>query len=126
MQYIKYITTGSVIAVAVLVGYSMYSDYVTNPWTRDGQVRAQVVQIAPRVSGPIIELPLVDNQQVRAGDILFRIDPRTYQAEVAQAEAQLLYNKAALAETVDEEARGRRIRKKNPGAIKKNRKRRID
>jgi len=117
MQYIKYITTGSVVAVAVLIGYSMYSDYVTNPWTRDGQVRAQVVQIAPRVSGPIIELPLADNQQVRAGDILFRIDPRTYQATVAQAEAQLLYNKAALAETVDEEARGRRIREKNPGAI---------
>ena len=117
MQYIKYITTGLVVALAVLVGYSMYSDYVTNPWTRDGQVRAQVVQIAPRVSGPIVELPLIDNQQVSAGDILFRIDPRTYQAAVAQEEAQLLYNKAALAETLDEEQRGRRIRKKNPGAI---------
>jgi multidrug resistance efflux pump len=117
MHYIKYLTTGLVVAIAALIGYSMYSDYVTNPWTRDGQVQAQVVQIAPRVSGPIIELPLVDNQQVRAGDILFRIDPRTYAAAVAQYEAQLLYDKAVLAETIDEEKRGRKIRAKNPGAI---------
>jgi multidrug resistance efflux pump len=117
MQYIKYLTTGLVVVIAVVAGYSMYSDYVTNPWTRDGQVQAQVVQIAPRVSGPIIELPLVDNQQVRAGDVLFRIDPRTYNAVVAQDEAQLLYNQAVLAETIDEEKRGRRIREKNPGAI---------
>jgi multidrug resistance efflux pump len=117
MQYIKYLTTGLVVVIAVVAGYSMYSDYVTNPWTRDGQVQAQVVQIAPRVSGPIIELPLVDNQRVRAGDVLFRIDPRTYNAVVAQDEAQLLYNQAVLAETIDEEKRGRRIREKNPGAI---------
>jgi multidrug resistance efflux pump len=117
MQYLKYLTTGLVVLIAAAFGYSMYSDYVTNPWTRDGQVQAQVVQIAPRVSGPIIELPLNDNQQVMAGDILFRIDPRTYQAALEQAEAQLLYNKAALAEYIDEEKRGRRIREKNPGAI---------
>jgi multidrug resistance efflux pump len=117
MHYIKYLTTGLVVAIAALIGYSMYSDYVTNPWTRDGQVQAQVVQIAPRVSGPIVELPLVDNQQVRAGDILFRIDPRTYAAAVAQYEAQLLYDKAVLAETNDEEKRARKIRAKNPGAI---------
>jgi RND family efflux transporter MFP subunit len=117
MAFIKYLTTGLVVLIAAAFAYSMYSDYVTNPWTRDGQVQAQVVQIAPRVSGPIIELPLIDNQQVRAGDILFRIDPRTYAATVAQVEAQLLYDKAVLAETIDEEKRGRKIRKKNPGAI---------
>jgi RND family efflux transporter MFP subunit len=117
MAFIKYLTTGLVVLIAAAFAYSMYSDYVTNPWTRDGQVQAQVVQIAPRVSGPIIELPLIDNQQVRAGDILFRIDPRTFAATVAQVEAQLLYDKAVLAETIDEEKRGRKIRKKNPGAI---------
>jgi RND family efflux transporter MFP subunit len=117
MAFIKYLTTGLVVLIAAAFVYSMYSDYVTNPWTRDGQVQAQVVQIAPRVSGPIIELPLVDNQQVREGDILFRIDPRTFAATVAQVEAQLLYDKAVLAETIDEEKRGRKIRKKNPGAI---------
>ena len=61
----------------------------TNPWTRDGQVEASVIEIAPRVSGPIVALPIRDNQLVRAGDVLFEIDPRTYQVSLDQARAQL-------------------------------------
>ncbi|MGD9354403.1 MAG: HlyD family secretion protein, partial [Desulfobacterales bacterium] len=66
-----------------------YWDYATNPWTRDGQVRAQVIQITPRVSGPIVKLPILDNQMVKAGDLLFEIDPRTFEASLEQARAQL-------------------------------------
>jgi multidrug resistance efflux pump len=66
-----------------------YRDYVVNPWTRDGQVCAQVIQITPRVSGPIVDLPIRDNQFVKAGDLLFQIDPRTFEAALAQARAQL-------------------------------------
>ena len=117
MRHIKYLTTVLIVLLGLLAAYFMYSDYVRNPWTRNGQVQAQVVQVAPRVSGPIIELPLVDNQSVTAGQLLFRIDSRTYMAAVEQAEAQLAYNQAVLAETRDEELRGRRIRAKNPGAI---------
>ncbi len=58
---------------------------MTKPWTRDGQVRAQVIQITPRVSGPLVNLPIKDNQFVKAGDLLFAIDPRTFQSEVEQA-----------------------------------------
>jgi len=72
--------------VAILV---KYWDYVTNPWTRDGQVRAQVIQITPRLSGPIVKLPIKDNQLVNAGDLLFEIDPRTFEASLEQARAQL-------------------------------------
>jgi multidrug resistance efflux pump len=77
-----------VIAAVAVVGYK-YWDYVVNPWTRDGQVRAQVVQIAPRVNGPIVNLAVADNQFVKAGDLLFEIDPRTYQASLDQASAKL-------------------------------------
>jgi len=66
-----------------------YWDYVTNPWTRNGQVRAQVIQITPRVSGPLVKLPVVDNQFVKAGDQLFEIDRRTFEAALEQARAQL-------------------------------------
>ncbi len=66
-----------------------YWDYVANPWTRDGQVRANVIQITSRVSGPIVNLPIRDNQFVKAGDLLFEIDPRTFQASLDQARAQL-------------------------------------
>ena len=84
----QYLATGLVVLVAVIAVLLKYSAYVANPWTRDGHVRARVVQIAPRVSGPIVELPIVDNQRVKAGDVLFQIDPRTYEASLAQARAE--------------------------------------
>jgi len=85
----KYLLTGAIVAVAVIVVLLKYWDYVTNPWTRDGQVRAQVIQITPRLSGPIVKLPIKDNQLVNAGDLLFEIDPRTFEANLDQARAQL-------------------------------------
>ena len=78
---------GLSIAIAVLAVLIKYWDYVANPWTRDGQVRADIVQITPRISGPIVKLPIVDNQFVKAGDLLFEIDPRTFQAAVDKARA---------------------------------------
>jgi multidrug resistance efflux pump len=90
----KYLATGAVVLLAVLLVLLKYWDYVVNPWTRDGQVRAEVIQITPRVSGPIVDLPIKDNQFVKAGDVLFQIDPRTFQASLEQARAE-------LAETLD-------------------------
>jgi multidrug resistance efflux pump len=103
-NYQKYLVTGAIIAIAVTLVLLKYRDYVTNPWTRDGQVRANVIQIAPRVSGPIVDLPIRDNQSVKAGDLLFEIDPRTFQAALDQASAQLDQmggNVAALEKQVD-------------------------
>jgi multidrug resistance efflux pump len=88
-QLKKYLLTGSMVLIAVLLVLFKYGDYVANPWTRDGQVRAQVVQITPRVSGPIVVLPILDNQRVKSGDLLFAIDPRTFKATLDQARAQL-------------------------------------
>jgi multidrug resistance efflux pump len=85
----KYLLTGAIVLIAVIVVLIKYWDYVVHPWTRDGQVRAQVVQITPRVSAPIIHLPIVDNQFVKAGDLLFEIDPRTFEAALEQKRAQL-------------------------------------
>lgn len=85
----KNLVTGSIVLIAVLVVLLKYWNYVINPWTRDGQVRAEVIQVTPRVSGPIVKLPIRDNQFVSAGDLLFEIDPRTYQTSLDQARAQL-------------------------------------
>ena len=85
----KFLISGTIILAAVGVITAKYWHYVTNPWTRDGQVRAQVIQITPRVSGPIVELAVNDNQFVKAGDLLFRIDPRTFAASLDQARADL-------------------------------------
>ena len=85
----KVLTTSLVVLVAVGAIALKYWDYLTNPWTRNGQVRANIIQVSPRVSGPIVRLPIIDNQFVKAGDLLFEIDPRTYQASLDQAGANL-------------------------------------
>jgi multidrug resistance efflux pump len=88
-RYLKIsVTTAAVLAAVVLV-LIKYWAYVTNPWTRDGQVRANVIEVAARVSGPIVNLPIKDNQFVKAGDLLFEIDARTFEAAVREAKANL-------------------------------------
>jgi RND family efflux transporter MFP subunit len=83
----KYLLTGSIVLLAILVVLLKYFNYRNNTWTRNGQVCAEVVQVAPRVSGPIVNLPIRDNQFVKTGDLLFAIDPRTFQASLDQASA---------------------------------------
>ena len=86
---VKIITTGVIVLAALgMIAYK-YQDYVRYPWTRDGLVRAQVVQIVPRVSGPLVRVPIQNNQLVKKGDLLFEIDPSTFQATVNLARAQL-------------------------------------
>ena len=86
---LKYLLTVVIVFIAAGAMLFKYKDYVANPWTRNGQVRASVIQITSRVSGPVIALPVRSNQFVKAGDQLFEIDPRTFQASLDQARAQL-------------------------------------
>jgi RND family efflux transporter MFP subunit len=95
----KILTYSLTLAIATVAGWIIwmeYQRYTDDPWTRDGQVRANVVGIAPRVPGPIIRIAVIDNQQVKRGDLLFEIDPADYQAAVAQAKAQVLAAEANL------------------------------
>ena len=86
---VKIITTGVIVLAALgMIAYK-YQDYMRYPWTRDGLVRAQVVQIVPRVSGALVRVPIQNNQLVKKGDLLFEIDPSTFQANVNLARAQL-------------------------------------
>ncbi|TAJ85481.1 HlyD family secretion protein [Reyranella sp.] len=85
---VKFITTGVVVLAALGVIAYKYYDYVKYPWTRDGLVRAQVIQIVPRVSGELVRVPIQNNQLVKKGDLLFEIDPRTFQATVDLAHAE--------------------------------------
>src|SRR5215510_1068407 len=86
---VKIIATGVIVLAALgMIAYK-YLDYMKYPWTRAGLVRAQVVQIATRVTGPLVRVPVQNNQLVRKGDLLFEIDPSTFQAAVNLARAQL-------------------------------------
>lgn len=78
-----------IIALALLVlGWSVVTDRVA-PSTDRSVLSAQVLQIAPRVSGRAVELFVQDNQRVEAGEPLFRVDPKPYELAVRNAQAQL-------------------------------------
>ncbi|MHC8491792.1 efflux RND transporter periplasmic adaptor subunit [Thalassospira sp. SM2505] len=83
------------VVAAVAGGMHLYDYYMNEPWTRDGRVSADVVSIAPDIAGLVAEVKVSDNQQVKAGDILFIIDAARYQVAVDQARAKLESAKAA-------------------------------
>jgi multidrug resistance efflux pump len=86
---LRFLLTAVVVVIALLLGHALWKHYLYAPWTRDGRVRAEVVRIAPDVSGLVTQVAVVDNQTVRKGDVLFTIDPDRYKYAVAQAEANL-------------------------------------
>ncbi|MEA2884841.1 MAG: hypothetical protein QOH32_4097 [Bradyrhizobium sp.] len=88
--------TGLVVLVALWAGTKLWDYYMNEPWTRDGHVRADVVPVASDVSGFVTEVLVTDNQQVRRGDVLFRIDRARYEIALKQAEAVLLGKRAML------------------------------
>ncbi len=93
---VRIAVTAAILAAALLAGTLIWTRYVTGPWTRDGQVLANVVSIAPEVSGRITTLYVVDNQEVRRGDPLYDIDPVDYEVAVATAEANVNSKRADL------------------------------
>ena len=101
----KVFITLAVVALALVAALLMYERYLTKPWTRDAYVRANVVGVAPRVAGPVVQIPVKDNQAVKKGDLLFQIDPSTFQATLDQAKGQLAQTQAKL---VDLEANAKR------------------
>jgi multidrug resistance efflux pump len=88
-RIIAVLITLASVAVASVVGRSMWRDYVEAPWTRDATVRAYIVTMAPEVSGRIVDLGVADNQFVHKGDLLMVIDPTNYKIAVSRGEAVL-------------------------------------
>ena len=88
-KHVPKLVTITLVVVALVSAYLLYSRYTERPWTRDGQVRAVTVAIDPRVSGYLVEVAVKDNQFVRKGDLLFEIDPSSYQLAVDKAQVAL-------------------------------------
>lgn len=116
-KIIATILTLGILALAGWFGYKKYEHYINNPWTRDGQVRSQVIQITPRVTGMVTALYIKDNQFVRKGDLLFEIDPSTYKLKVKQAQARLKRAIEASRGYKTEYERLQSIYKKDKGAV---------
>ncbi|AZL67391.1 MULTISPECIES: efflux RND transporter periplasmic adaptor subunit [Pseudomonas] len=84
---VRALVTLCVVILAVFAGFKLWQYYMLTPWTRDARVRADVVVIAPDVSGWVSALKVQDNQQVKAGDLLMTIDRERFQAAFDQASA---------------------------------------
>jgi multidrug resistance efflux pump len=96
---LRLMVTLGMLLMAVLLARVLWRDYMESPWTRDGRVRADVINIAPDVSGLVTEVRVVDNQRLRKGDVLFVIDPVRFHDALAQADADVARMQAQLALT---------------------------
>lgn len=107
---LKYFSTLFVVAIAVLVGWWMWNYYMQSPWTRDGKVRAEVVDVAALVSGQVIAIHADDNHEVKKGDLLFSLDPEPFQIDVDQEQAKVATAKANAENAKNEYQRRQNMR----------------
>jgi len=111
-KLIRFLITFSVVLLAIFLGLLLWDHYMNSPWTRDGRVRADVVMIAPDVSGLVSQVNVIDNQFVHRGDILFEIDKERFKhalhaaeavAQTRQAEYEMKKHQSARRNAVDNE-----------------------
>jgi membrane fusion protein (multidrug efflux system) len=87
------------LVVLVIIGFGAYAAYMhfrDRVSSDDANVDGHITAIAPKITGNVIEVAVLDNQAVKAGDVLVRIDPRDYQAAVDAAKAALLQAQSQL------------------------------
>ena len=105
----RLIVTLAFVAAAAYAGHGLWVHYMDEPWTRDARLRADVVGIAPDVSGLVSDVAVKDNQSVKKGDVLFRVDGERFKIALAQTEAALEGAKAALEQARRETERQERL-----------------
>ena len=109
LNSLKYFSTVIVFAAALCAGWWLWNYYMQSPWTRDGKVRAELVDITPQVSGRIDKLLVKDNQWVKKGSLLFTLDDEPWRIALLNAEAQLSKAQADLQKAQHEASRRRSL-----------------
>jgi multidrug resistance efflux pump len=103
----RVVLTLLIVTFAVVLVWRMVMYYMFAPWTRDGHIRADVVQIAPDVSGLIQQVEVKDNQLVKRGQVLFSIDQDRFKLALRQANAAVADREETLAQAQREAKRNR-------------------
>ena len=88
-KHVPKLLTIMLVVAAAIAAYAVYLRYEDQPWTRDGQVRADIIKVVPRVNGYIVKVAVTDNQFVKKGELLFQIDESDYQLAVDKAQVAL-------------------------------------
>ncbi|WBO22981.1 efflux RND transporter periplasmic adaptor subunit [Sphingomonas abietis] len=94
--FARWVVTATIVLLAIFVAIWLWKRYETEPWTRDGHVRADVVRVASDVGGLITTVAVHDNQAVRKGDLLFVVDMPRYADALGQADATIASAQAKL------------------------------
>jgi len=105
----RVVLTLLVVTFAAVLVWQMVVYYMFAPWTRDGHIRADVIQVAPDVSGLIQQVEVRDNQTVKRGDVLFTIDQDRFTLALRQAKATLAERQETLAQASRETRRNRKL-----------------
>ncbi|PSW14617.1 efflux transporter periplasmic adaptor subunit [Photobacterium rosenbergii] len=113
----KLLFTIPLVALAGSIVINKIEQTEQSPWTRDAQVRAHIIQITPRVTGPIINLAVNDDSEVKKGDLLFEIDPSIYKADLEKAIAQQQQANEQLKKAKNEESRSVALSRRQPGSV---------
>ncbi|TKI06883.1 p-hydroxybenzoic acid efflux pump subunit AaeA [Martelella alba] len=108
-KIIKISITLLLVLIAVIAIFRAWAFYTESPWTRDAKFTADVVAIAPDVSGLISDVRVSDNQLVRRGQVLFVIDQPRYQQALDEAQADVEYYQSLADEKRREAARRQRL-----------------
>jgi multidrug resistance efflux pump len=95
----RFAVTLIAVGIAAVIGWQLWTYYLDAPWTRDGRVRADVVQVAADVSGLVSEVRVHDNEAVKKGQVLFRIDPARFAIALRDAQANVDSKLAAAQES---------------------------
>lgn len=93
-KFFSLLATLLVLALAIWIGRTLWVHYMNTPWTRDGRVRADIINVAADVNGYVVNVPVKDNQLVKKGDVLLEIDPEHYEIAVKQAQSLVASRKA--------------------------------
>lgn len=101
--------TLTMVTIAAFVLRHLWDYYTDAPWTRDGRVSADVVQLAPDISGLVTQVHARENQVVARGQLLFEIDRSRYEVALQQAENAAASQRASLKQLRREAARNRTL-----------------
>jgi RND family efflux transporter MFP subunit len=105
----RVLVTLSVLALALIGARRLWIHYNLEPWTRDGRVRADIVQVSPDVSGLVTEIRVHTNQDVNKDDVLVVLDRPRFELALHQAEASVAAAAVALAQARRENERNRNL-----------------
>jgi len=106
----RVLVTLSILALALVGARRLWIHYNLEPWTRDGRVRADIVQVSPDVSGLVTEVRVTNNQVVNKDDVLFVLDRPRFELALHQAEASVAAIAVALAQARRENERNRNLK----------------